>query len=601
MDVLFQNISKIDWLIILVYFAFSFGYAAWHSKTSSKGMTNYFAAGKKASWWLLGTSMVATTFAADTPLAVSGWVLGAGIANNWFWWCWVMGTMLGVFFFSRLWRRSGVLTDNELVEVRYSGPEAGFLRGVRAIHFGILYNCIVIGWVNMAMTKILQHTIGLDDTQKMYALFFCFFFSLAYTMLAGLSGVMATDFVQFLLAMFGSVWLMLAAIKGIGGLGNLMPGLQANYGAERAAEMTALFPAQGTDMFWMVIVFVLLQWWSAGNTDSGGYLAQRMLAAKDEKNSFFGMLWFNISFYCLRPWPWIIVGLCAGVLLPTFAPEVQAAIKADPETGYIYMMNHFLPVGILGAVIASFFAAYMSTIDTHLNWGASYLVNDIYKRFIKPDAPDKHYVVISWVATIVIALCGALVSTQMDSIRQAWYVIAKIYAGLAVIYILRWFWWRINAWSEISAMAMSMICLIVTSIIMPKYYPGIEVPRFPFILLYIVPITVLTSLIVTFLTPPVREEKLISFYKKVRPGGPGWKKVQALIPGAEKDLGPMDAVPGYVLSVVIVYCILFGTGKMLLGEPVLGGALLAVSLVLAAVLWKIIAAMKWDEFSSSED
>lgn len=593
-----QHMAPLDWAIIVIYLMLALGLGLYHMKKAQAGIDNYFASGRSASWWLLGTSMVATTFAADTPLAVSGWVIGTGIANNWFWWCWVMGTMLGVFFFSRLWRRAGVLTDNELTELRYSGQAAGFLRGFRAIYFGILYNCIVIGWVNLAMTKILMYTIGLNQDQKMYALFFCFGFSLLYTLLSGLSGVMATDFVQFIMAMFGSIFLAVVCVQHIGGLDAIIPELTANYGAARAAEITAMFPARSSDLFAMVLVFVCLQWWSAGNTDSGGYLAQRMIAAKNEKHSFLGMLWFNVAFYCLRPWPWILVGLCAAVLLPGMDPAIKATVTADPETGYIFMMRQFLPVGMLGLVVASFFAAYMSTIDTHLNWGASYLINDVYKRFIARNATERHYIRASWIATLCIAVCGAIVSLHMDSIREAWYVIAKVYAGLAVIYILRWFWWRINAWSEIGAMGSSILCLIATSVVIPRYFPGVTVPAFPFILYYVVPISVGVALLLTFATPPVREDKLVEFYRKVRPGGLGWKRIAAQVPGADKDPGPGAAIPGYVLSVIAVYCALFGVGKLLLGAPGLGLALCAVAVACGWAVWIYVSRLKWDDGSA---
>ena len=587
-----EHLAPLDWAIVGAYLLFAIGLALYHMRRATSGMDNYFASGRKASWWLLGTSMVATTFAADTPLAVSGWVIGTGISMNWYWWAWVMTHMMGVFFFARLWRRSRVLTDTELVEVRYSGASAGFLRFFRSIYFGIVFNCVVIGWVNLAMTKILQHTVGVDKTT---ALWFCFGFSLLYTMLAGLSGVMATDFIQFIMAMFGSIYLAMAAVRGVGGLDAIIPKLTANYGAARATEITSLIPPMGSELVATVIVFIFLSWWGATNADSGGYLAQRMLAAKNEKHSFLGMLWFNIAFYCLRPWPWIVVGLCASVLVPGMEPAAREAIAADPEVGYIFMMKQFLPVGILGLVIASFFAAYMSTIDTHLNWGASYLVNDVYKRFFVPEGSDRHYVWVSMGATALIAFMGAYVSLHMDSIREAWYVIAKVYSGVAVIYILRWYWWRINAWSEIAAMASSLTCLIMTSLIMPKYMPNVAVPAFPQILLYIVPITVTVALIATFVTQPVDENKLISFYKKVRPGGAGWKKIAARVTDVAPGDNPLEAWPGYVLGVVAVYSALFGVGRLLLGPRWIGVVLLVVSAACGLGIWVYASNLNWQE------
>lgn len=570
--------SQLDWIIIITYLLFALGLALYHTRRATRGIEHYFLSGRKAAWWLIGTSMIATTFAADTPLAVSGFVIKKGISWNWYWWCLAMSGLMVAFFFARLWRRSKVLTDIELVEFRYSGKPAKFLRGYLAIHAGILNNCIIIGWVNLAMVKVLSNTIGID---KDYALYFCFGFSLLYTMAAGLQGVMVTDFFQFIIAMFGSIYVAVAAVKGVGGLGAIHSSLISVHGEERAAEITAMFPHSSSELFIPVMVFIFFQWWAAANIGGGSYIVQRLLSAKDERNSFFGMLWYNIGNICIRPWPWIIAGLCAAILYPALE---------DPEIGYVLLMKQFLPAGILGLVIVSFFAAYMSTIDTHLNWGASYLVNDIYKRFMKRTASERHYIIASMLITVVIASLGMLVTTLMKSIREGWYIVTAINGGVAIIHILRWYWWRVNAWSEIAAMITALAGTIVFRVILKIPYPQV--------LFYIVPITVSVSLSVTFLTRPVDRAVLIAFYKRIRPGGALWRTVAREIPGAERDTGPKKSVPPYLLSVASVYCALFGIGKLLIGPAWVGGILLALSAACGYAVWRLIATLDWTEHSN---
>ncbi len=657
---MYEHVSPIDWYIIVAYMIFALGIALYHSRNATSGLDNYFVSGRKMAWWLLGTSMVATTFAADTPLAVSGWVISKGISMNWWWWGMAMAHLAGVFFFSRLWRRSEVLTDTELTELRYDGTSAAFLRGFRGIYFALFYNCIVIGWVNLAMVKLIGYTLGID---KFTALIICFTFSLIYTMLAGLTGVMVTDLIQFTLAMFGSVYLAIVAVSHIGGMDTVLAKITENFGAEKAAELTAMFPAYGTEMFLTVCVFVFFQWWTATNIDCGGYLAQRMLSARDERHSFFGLLWFNIAHYCLRPWPWIVVGLCAAAL---YGPVGSPGGLADPEVGYVKIMLDFLPAGMLGIVLASFFGAYMSTIDTHLNWGASYLVNDIYKRFleknygnhtyniiswsffvvflifgyslygrtlgsqpesakyvvyfviafslifityklfIRPRESGKHYIHVSLLATVFIALCGAAGTMMMKSISGAWFIVTAIYAGLAIIYVLRWYWWEINAWSEIGAMFGALFGTFLFRYYMGTVaFPdfrfgqwGIKLFNFPFVLLLIVPCSLAFSFLATAVTKPVSTEQLVRFYKKVRPGGPGWKPIQALVPGAEKDPGPGSKFIAYITSVVAVYCTLFGIGKLIMGPRLLGALLLGIAIVLAVVLWNMLSHLIWTQEES---
>ncbi len=571
--------STLDWTIVIGYLFLALGLGLYHMRAATRGMENYFLSGRKASWWLLGTSMAATSFAADTPLAVSGFIIKSGISWNWYWWSSAMAGMVALYFFSRLWRRSRLLTDAEFIELRYSGRPARILRAYLSIHSGVLCNCIVIGWVNLAMVKVLANTIEIDET---VALYFCFGFSLVYTMMAGLRGVMATDFIQFFIAMFGSIYLAVVAVQGVGGLSQLHTRLIEVHGAARAAEITAFFPGSGSQLFVPVMAFIFFQWWAAANPAGGGgstgHLVQRMLSAKNEKHAFFGVLWYNIAQYCLRSWPWIMAGLCAAILYP--------AIE-DPEIGYILLMNRFLPSGMLGLVVASFFAAYMSTIDTHLNWGASYLVNDIYKRFIRPDATPRQCIVAAMVMTVALAILGMLVTTVMSSIRDGWYIITSIGGGVSIIYVLRWYWWRINAWTEIAAMISALACTIYFRMGLGYDYPQV--------LFWVVPISVAFALVATFLTRPVDREHLIAFYRKIRPGGRLWRPIARMVPGADKDPGPKKALPAFVLSIIAIYCALFGVGKLLLGPQWLGGLLLAVCVICAALVWRHVAGLKWGE------
>ncbi len=567
--------SHLDWTIIGAYLALSLGLGIYHMRKATQGLDQYFVSGRSAPWWLLGTSIAATSFAADTPLAVSGFVIKSGVSWNWFWWASAMSGLAVVFFFARFWRRSRVTTDVELIELRYSGRPARFLRAYLSIHSGVLCNAIVIGWVNLAMVKVLANTIGVDE---MHALYFCFGFSLVYTMMSGLKGVMVTDLVQFVISMFGSIYLAVAAVRGIGGLGSLKAGLVAAHGAERAAEITAFFPRAGSDLFLPVLTFVFFQWWSASNVGGGGYGVQRMLSAKDEKHAFLGTLWYNIAQYCLRSWPWIMAGLCAAVLYPTLE---------DPETGYILLMKDFLPRGLLGLAIASFFAAYMSTIDTHLNWGASYLVNDVYQRFVKRDASQKHYIAVSMVFTVLLAVIGMLVTGLMQSIREGWYIVTSLAGGVSIIYVLRWYWWRINAWSEISAMVTALVCTLVF-----RFSLGVA---YPHVLFYIVPITVAVSLAVTLLTRPVDEATLTEFYRRIRPGGALWAPVARKVPDLGSAERPGQALPAYVLAVVSVYAALFGVGHLLIGTRWLGAALIVVCVVSGWGVWRRVGKLGWTE------
>jgi SSS family solute:Na+ symporter len=614
-----SHLYFVDWAIIIGYIAFAIGIGLHHSKKATSSVKEYFTSGQGAPWWILGTSIVATTFAADTPLAVSGLVVKRGIAGNWYWWNGALMGMFAVFFFSRFWRRANVLTDTELAELRYSGKSAAVLRGFRALYFGIPYNCIIMGWVNLAMAKIIVVTLGLPDTleTKFWAVTFCFFLTLIYTALAGLTGVMITDFFQFILAMCTSVLIAVLAVTKMGGMHIVLHNLSDIYGKTQAHSMTSILPStfQGAMLpLSFFLVYIGLQWWTCGNTDGGGYAAQRMIAAKNEKHALLGYLWYNIAHFCLRPWPWIVVGLVAAVQFP-YLPNASGVLP-DAEQGYIKVMVDVLPVGVLGLALAGFLAAYMSTVDTQMNWGASYLINDFYKRFIKREASERHYVLASVGATVIIAVCGAGVTFLMQSIVGAWELLTQIVAGIGVVYILRWYWWRVNAWSELSALGASLVTATALKVFaspwfaakyltptalasMPDWQGGalqwLNQLVFPLNLLILVPVCFVVWFTVTMLTKPVEDERLIEFYKRVRPTGAGWNRIRHLIgDDAPPPVGSTKRnLISYLIGIVSVYAALFGIGRIVLGSWQVGLALLAVSIAGGYFISRRLGEEKW--------
>ncbi len=623
-----------DWAIIWGYIIFAFGLGIWHSKKSLSSMNEYFASGKDTPWWILGTSIVATTFAADTPLAISGLVVKQGIWGNWYWWNGALAGMIALFFMSRLWHRANILTDTELVEIRYSGKPAAILRGFRALYFAIPYNCLVMGWVNLAMAKIIvvvlnlqpYHPVMIGDTTwiintKMASIFFCFVLTLTYTSLAGLTGVMLTDFVQFILAMAGAIYLAVVAVYDIGGIHFVMDHIKTIYPAQKAAEITSIFPPLSwngissafSGAFGAFMIYIGLQWWTCGNTDGGGYAAQRLISAKNEKHAFLGYLWYNIAHFCLRPWPWIIVGLCAAVLFP-YIPGADGTLP-DPEKGYIKVMVKYLPNGLLGLMLTSFLAAYMSTIDTQMNWGASYLTNDFYKRFFKKQASEKHYVKASVVATIIIAICAAIFTYMLESIVGAWQLLTAIFSGIGLVYLLRWLWWRVNAWSELAAISTSFILAGIQKLMTSQLFqqhiftPSVQesLPdwvnksvmgyanlTFPFNLLVLVPICTIVWVTITLLTKPVEEKQLIEFYKRVRPPGPGWHHIAIQCPDVPKPDPMGHTWVNYLLGITSIYSALIGMGYLVFTRYLTGLILLAITVGCGILLWKRLSTQKWD-------
>ena len=568
-----MKLSPIDGVIIISYIFFALGLGIYYSKRAGRDINEFFISGRNLPWWLAGTSMVATTFAADTPLAVTGLVVKDGIAGNWLWWNMVLSGMLATFLFSRLWRRAEVITDVELTELRYAGRSASLLRGFRALYIGLPINCITMGWVILAMQKIIVLTFNLPDTgtSKVLVVLACMLIAGIYCALSGFWGVVITDLVQFGMAMIGSIALAVIAIVKIGGIGTLKTKLSEIHGADHS--ILHFFPDFGAGEMAILTfgVYLGVQWWAANGVDGGGYIAQRMFAAKDERNTLLATLWFNIAHYTLRPWPWILVALVSMVVYPNLS---------DPEAGYPMLMLAYLPTGLLGLMLTAFLAAFMSTIDTHLNWGASYLVNDFYKRFFKPQADDRHYVVASRISVVLIMLLAGVTSLFMDSIAGAWKFLIALNAGIGLVQILRWYWWRINAWSEIAAMVTSaVVSTIVFTLPQTK-------DNFAYQMLIIVPTSTLIWFVTTLVTAPVSEERLIAFYQRVRPNGGWWGRIPSLANPQPIAESGTPALFNWVLGSAFVYCALFGFGKLLLGFYGTGALFLLIALITGGLIYR---------------
>jgi Na+/proline symporter len=609
-----MSLALVDWLIIGAYFVFSLGIAAYYSRRAGKSTSEFFLTGRNLPWYIAGTAMVATTFAADTPLAVTELVAKNGIAGNWLWWNMLFGGMLTTFFFARLWRRAGIMTDVEFTELRYSGKPAAFLRGFRAIYLGVLMNLVIMGWVNLAMVKILSVMFpGLTFFGIKELSFLGFHFQAAllwvglillivavYSSMAGLWGVAITDTFQFIVAMGGTIALAVIAVNvpeigGVAGLKEKLP--------EWAFEFTPTVGQQGTSVGGVLtmtvaafIAYIGVQWWSSwypgADPGGGGYIAQRMMSAKDEKHSLFATLWFMIAHFAIRPWPWIMVALVSLVLYP----ELDLAHKGD---GFVMVMRDFLPAGLLGLLMAAFLAAYMSTIATQLNWGASYIVNDFYRRFIRAEGEEKYFVRVSRITTIMTMIVSLLITSQMNRISGAWEFIIGLSGGIGLVLILRWWWWRINAWSEIAAMVAPLVIYPFIHFwpdqirnALPFLGPLLEFPNSLFL---IVPWTTAAWLAVTFLTSPTETKTLHTFYERIHPGGRMWNKIAAELPHVEGDKGYQQLFVDWVMGCIMVFFALFGFGKIILGDYGPGLLMLLIAALAASVIYWHLSRIGWEK------
>ena len=610
-------LSVLDWAAIVGYLAITLAMGLYFRRRSGGSTEEYFVSGRRASWWLAGTSMVATTFAADTPLVVGGLVYRQGIAGNWIWWSFLLSGMMTVFLFARLWHRAGLLTDVEFAEIRYAGRPAAFLRGFRAIYLGLLMNCVILGWVTKAMTSIVAVMLagtpllarvsallvplgaswaGDEGAALAICVLFLIPFTGVYVALGGLWGVLWTDLFQFVLKMGVVIAIAWYGVAAVGGIDTLLAKLAEGAAGSGHASAVAFLPDFSTGLtsesLWTLpvltfLVYLGLQWWASwypgAEPGGGGFVAQRIFSARDEREGLLSVLWFNVAHYALRPWPWILTGLAAVVLYPGLE---------KPETGYLLVMHQHLPPALRGVAIAGFLAAFMSTVATQLNWGASYLVADFYRRFIRRDAPERHYVGVSRLATVFLVLAAAWVSTQLGSIAGGWQVVLQVGAGTGAVYLLRWYWWRINAWSEISAMATSLVVSVAMNwtplwlrlLGRPSPVTGSEAVVFAKTAVITAAVTTVAWVVTTVLTPPEPDAVLRAFYRRARPDVRGWKAVAAGVPDVAptRDLGPK--LVAWVLGCTMVYLALFGTGKVLLREPEVGVCLLAGSIASAVLL-----------------
>ena len=623
---LIGHLNGIDLSVIALFMAVIIGISAYYTRAAGKDMRQFFLSGRNLPWYLAGTAMVATTFAADTPLAVTELVAKNGIAGNWLWWNMAFGGLLTVFFFSRMWRRSGILTDLEFTEFRYSGTAASFLRGFRAIYLGLFMNAIVLGWVHKAMEKIFQVTLPGFDPFLMVVILAVIIS--VYASASGLLGTARTDSFQFVFALTGCIILAVIVVNlpEVGGLAALKSKLQPEIldffprvGRVQGMNLTGGVLALTTGAF---AAYVGIQWWSTwypgADPGGGGYIAQRMMSAKDERHSLLATLWFNIAHYTLRPWPWILVALAALVILPrksdpeqlersdpvlykqvveaynskelvrsadksVYSPEFMKMYETykntvDPGIMYPKLMVRYLPSGLLGLLIAVFMAAYMSTIASQLNWGTSYIINDFYKRFIKPGADQRHYVLIARIGIVLMMFFSLFVAKVfLTTIKGAWEFIINASAGMGAVLILRWFWWRINAWSEIAAMIAPLIIYPVS-----VKFMGLRPPMtlYPTVLG-----TTIIWLAVTFVTKPVKHKTLSEFYRKVHPGGPGWKKYRLIFPEIKPDGQYGRQFVNWICGIISIYAVMNGAGSIIFHEYLKGIIVLLIAFASGYVIY----------------
>jgi solute:Na+ symporter, SSS family len=573
------KLGALDLLVLGGYFAMTLAVGLFFARRAKRSVLDYFLSARSMPWWIAGTAMVATTFSADTPLAVTEMVAKNGIAGNWLWWSMLASGMLTVFFFAKLWRRAAVVTDVELAELRYSGRPAAFLRGFRAAYLGLLVNIIIMGWVNLGMAKVLGGMLGVS---KWAALVICLLLTALYTILAGYWGVAAANGFQYLFEMGGAIVVAFVSVSAVGGIGAMKARLGDAHPAfsppgvrfGSAESVLAIWPPS-VEGLWVlpVITFATLlgvSWWASwypgAEPGGGGYVAQNMLACKDERNARAAALYFNVAHYAMRSWPWVVTALCS---LAIYGGSLRnAAGVEDPGLNYVQMMVDYLPPGLRGFMLASFAAAYMSTQATQMNWGSSYLINDLYRRFLKKGASERHYVLASRLATALTVVLSLVATVFMNQISKVWELLLTLGAGTGLVYILRWYWWRVNAWSEVAAMTSALVTSVSLRSLGANYATfDPATPRgFAMTLVTTTAVTTAVWLAATFATAPEPRAKLAAFYEKVRPAGPGWTRIA----GPEAIAAHRGEIPRnllfWALGIVFVYSIMFATGALIFGQ-----------------------------------
>ncbi|HEX9729739.1 MAG TPA: sodium:solute symporter family protein [Gemmatimonadales bacterium] len=587
-----MQLTRLDWFVVALYGVVALTVGLYFARRAGVGTTEYFLSGRRLPWWLLGTSMVATTFSTDTPNLVTDLVRTGGVSQNWVWWAFLLTGMCTVFFYARLWRRSGVFTDMGFYELRYSGRPAAFLRGFRALYLGVFFNVMIMATVTLAAIKIGGVLLGIG---KYETVLIAGTVTVVYSATSGLWGVVVTDLLLFVIAMAGALAAAHYAVTQpeVGGLTALI-----HHPA--VAEKLSMLPdfSDWRTAATVLVIPIAVQWWSTWYPGSepggGGYVAQRMLAARDERDAMRSTLWFNIAHYALRPWPWIIVALASLVMYPTLESIAARFPGLDPsiirhDLAYPAMLV-FLPHGMLGLVVASLAAAYMSTISTHLNWGASYIVDDFYRRFVRSDRDERHYVAVGRWSTVLLIVLASAVSLWLENALQAFQILLQIGAGTGLIFLLRWFWWRVNAWSEISGMCISFAIAVYFQF--GHEALGLTLPHGSVQLLIGVAITTVVWLAVTALTPPAEQATLQAFYDRIRPMGRGWAKV--VDTGGRVTGGFAVGVAGWFLGCTAVYAALFGTGFVVAGQFGLGVVFAGVTVAAAFGLFRLLPKVQFD-------
>ncbi len=585
-----MTLTTADWIVVALYGAVTLGIGLGLARRAGRSVEDYFVAGRSLPWWLAGTSIAATWFATDAPLATAALVRRQGVFGNWLWWYEAAGILMLTFFYARLWRRAGVLTDAEMIELRYGGAPARILRGFSAVYQGLVKNAVVMGWVMLAMVKFSEVLLGWDAALTLSV---CVGLALVYTVASGLWGVVVTDLLQFVAGMLGSITLAGIVLARFGGPSGMAEAVRA--APEAPAGVLDLVPSAANASSLEVLSFlclILVLWMRSGQGD--GYVAQRLFATRDERQSVMASLWFAFAGTVLLTWPWIVAGLGSLLVFPGGA-GADPALVADPELAYPMMIRDLMPAGLRGLMVATFLAAFMSTMDTHLCWGASYMVNDVYRRFVRKDASERHYVAASRLAVVGLAVLAAFVAWQMESIQRGWIYIIELTAGVAVVWLLRWYWWRVNAWAEIAAMAGSVVLangrlllgaaqaavpLPATFVAMAErfYAPEMDLVRAVVIL---VACTLAWLLVIRF-TSPERDETLDRFHRRVRPGG-WWAPVAARTGVASSDPDAGRMWTGFGFGALFVYGSLLGVGCLLTGRAAVGALLLALSIAAAVV------------------
>jgi Na+/proline symporter len=598
-----MQLHAIDWAIILGYFAVSLGIGLWFKNRAGTSFVEYFVSGRSLPWWVAGTSMVATTFAADTPLAVTGLIAKNGLAGNWFWWAFAFGGMLTVFVFAKLWRRSEVLTDVEFIEQRYAGRAAAFLRGFRAVYVAVVVNSFVIGWVTKAMITVLRETVlhGTADSMATDLLLIgaLLLATGIYSVISGMWGVAVTDVMQFVLAMIGCTALAWLAVDAVGGIDAMQERATTAFGGKQLFDYVPDFGSAAWMPLGVFLALVLGQWWATwypgAEPGGGGYIVQRMASCRNERDAIKATLLFQLAHYCVRPWPWILVAFAALALHPelrTYALAEPAEQLPKPDIGFPMMIRELAPIGLRGLLLVTFFAAYMSTISTQMNWGASYLVNDVYKRFVAPTADDARLVSVSRLVSGGVLALGGVASWLMVVFRvspdEAWGYLAALGGGLGTVFMLRWFWWRVNAWSEITAMVGSVV-VFAAVLAWQQGLPKAERMADQYTSLIVASITLVLWLAATFLTAAEPREHLVAFYRRIRPDGPGWRPIAAMAGEVRPDGDLGRCILCALLGTTVVWLTLPGIGALIFGEPVkaagcLGGAAAATFVLLRLAL-----------------